>query len=106
MIPFWTLARKWFAKTDSNGSRPTDVPMDPKPTIDLSNLNGSRQLEALRRRRMEAAIRTSDEDRKKITAVLRKYRSRQTKRLGYRVEDPDPYEPEYLFYCLDSRIES
>lgn len=49
-----------------------------------------------------ASIVYSPEDKKELTRVMRIFRARQTRRLGYRYEDPDPYEPEYLFYCLDT----
>jgi hypothetical protein len=34
--------------------------------------------------------------------VLSRYRRRQTIKLGARDEDPNPYEPNYIFYCLDT----
>jgi hypothetical protein len=41
-----------------------------------------------------------------IRKVLAKYRRRQTLKLGYRYEDPDPYDDSYLFYCLQGRRET
>lgn len=81
--------------------------MDLKPTLDLTNLRSPAALQARRRRRMESIIQQTytDVDRKQVTAVLRKLRSQQTRRLGYRYEDPDPYDPEYLFYCLTGKRE-
>jgi hypothetical protein len=40
-----------------------------------------------------------------IRKVLATHRRRQTIKLGYRYEDPDPYDKTYLFYCLDGRRE-
>ena len=76
--------------------------MDLKPTLDVTHLRSPAALQAQRRKQMDSVIQRSytDVDRKQIAAVLRRYRTRQTKRLGYRYEDPDPYDPEYLFYCL------
>jgi len=45
------------------------------------------------------------EDEARIRRVLAKYRSRQTRRLGHRDEDPNPYHRSYVFYCLDGRRE-
>ena len=45
------------------------------------------------------------EDEAQIRRVLAKYRRRQTRQLGCRDEDPDPYDPSYVFYCLDGRRE-
>lgn len=33
--------------------------------------------------------------------VLSRYRRRQTIKLGLRDEDPNPYDSDYIFYCLD-----
>ena len=43
----------------------------------------------------------SKEDRKTLSAVLSKYRRRQTKLLGHKEEDPNPYDSDYVFYCLE-----
>ena len=40
-----------------------------------------------------------------IRKVLANYRRRQTRKLGYRYEDPDPYSSDYIFYCLEGRRE-
>jgi hypothetical protein len=41
-----------------------------------------------------------------IRNILAKHRRRQTRRLGARDEDPDPYDSAYIFYCLDGRRET
>jgi hypothetical protein len=38
--------------------------------------------------------------------ILSRHRRRQTRRLGERDDDPDPYEPSYIFFCLDGRRET
>lgn len=35
-----------------------------------------------------------------IRKLLAVYRRRQTRKLGARNEDPDPYDPSYIFFCL------
>jgi len=91
------------------GTRTVDpIPMDtPRPTLDLANLRCPAAVTTTRRTAMETVLRlhSTDADRKQIAALLRKFRSRQTRKLGYRYEDPDPYDKSYLFYCLDGRRE-
>ena len=48
----------------------------------------------------------SPEDAEIVACVLTRHRRRQTRRLGVRVDDPDPYEPSYIFFCLDGRRET
>jgi hypothetical protein len=76
--------------------------MDLKPTLDIMNLRCPKDVQLRRRMRMETIIQHpyTDADRKQIAAVLRTLRSRQTRRLGGRDEDPSPYDPQYVFYCL------
>jgi len=40
-----------------------------------------------------------------IRKILAAHRSRQTRKLGTRDEDPDPYAKSYIFYCLEGRRE-
>jgi len=103
--PFWKGAAKRFAgvfKTETAGAPFPPSPMDLKPTLDVTNLRSTAKLQSERRKTMESAIQRTytDVDRKQVTAILRKLRTQQTKRLGFREEDPDPYDPDYLFYCL------
>lgn len=41
-----------------------------------------------------------------VRKILANHRRRQTRRLGARDEDPDPYDPSYIFFCLDGRRET
>lgn len=82
--------------------------MDPKPTLDVENLRCPPSLEAKRRKAQELILARahSDADRKHIAAILRKLRARQTRLLKEKDEDPSPYDPRYIFYCLTGTRES
>lgn len=76
--------------------------MDPRPTLDVDNLRSPVSLLQARRRAFKKALlKMSKEDKKTLSAVLGKYRRRQTKLLGHKEEDPNPYDPDYVFYCLE-----
>ncbi len=76
--------------------------MDPRPTLDVDNLRSPASLLQARRRAFKKAlIKMTKEDRKTLSAVLSKYRRRQTKLLGHKDEDPNPYDSDYVFYCLE-----
>lgn len=79
-----------------------DAEMDPRPTLDVDNLRSPvRLLQARRRAFKKAMMQMSNEDKKQLSAVLAKYRRRQTKLLGRKDEDPNPYDSDYVFYCLE-----
>jgi hypothetical protein len=74
--------------------------MDPRPTLDVVNLNPPKSLLKKRRRALKKAIPRDKEMRK----VVSKYRRRQVRYLDSDDDDadPDPYEPSYIFYCLET----
>lgn len=77
--------------------------MDPRPTLDVINLDSPTRLRRQRRKRMEAVFPT--EDKKLVSHVLSRYRRRQRRLWGKTVADPDPYDSDYVFYCLDGERE-
>lgn len=72
--------------------------MDPRPTLDVVNLDSPKSLLKKRRRALKKAIPRDKEARK----VVSRLRRRQNRALGSRDDDPDPYDPSYIFYCLDT----
>ncbi len=77
---------------------PTDV-MDPRPTLDVVNLDSPDSLRKKRRRYIKRALPPKDDN---VRKVLRRYRRRQFRELDSDTSDPDPYDPSYIFYCLDT----
>jgi hypothetical protein len=73
------------------------VPMDPRPTLDVDNLRASKTLIKKRSRAIKHALPPKDDT---VRKVLRRYRRRQARELDD--SDPDPYDPSYIFYCLDT----
>ena len=71
----------------------------PRPTLDTLNLHSPESLRKKRRSALKHALGKLHPD---AGRVVTKYRSRQAKLLGERDEDPHPYSPTYVFYCLDS----
>lgn len=76
----------------------------PRPTIDTNCGTSARQRAWTKHIRSLLAIPKDEEV--IIRNVLAKHRRRQTRRLGSRDEDPDPYDRTYIFYCLDGRRET
>lgn len=78
----------------------------PRPTLEVTNLTSPPALRSKRRadwkKRMKAAIAKPPEHTRQCSNLLSRYRKRQTKLLGESDEDPCPYKPTYVFYCLDS----
>lgn len=84
----------------------TDI-MDPRPTLDVENLWSPPELDEKRRKAISCHIHTSHAARR----IYQAYRSLQYKKMQEHEggskkdaitdsEDPDPYEPSYVFYCL------
>lgn len=73
--------------------------MDPRPTLDVLNLESP---ETLRKQRRVALKKAMDPAGSTASRVLTKYRAKQTKLLGEPDVDPYPYSSTYIFYCLDS----
>jgi hypothetical protein len=73
--------------------------MDPRPLLDIVNLESPKSLHASRASALKKALGKPQPGANRVVA---KYRTRQTKLLGSRNEDPYPYNRSYVFYCLDS----
>lgn len=72
--------------------------MDSKPILDVEDLRycAEHSREWKRRiKRIELSQKT------KVSRILYKWRKRQAASLGYKSEDPDPYNPSYVFFCLE-----
>jgi hypothetical protein len=72
----------------------------PKPTIDPESPKTSR------RKLLERIPKRSKKDQCRVYYMMRKFRQRQEELLGTEnIEDPDPFEPTYIFYCFQGRWE-
>lgn len=78
---------------------PTMEPITPRPTLVVDNLCTP---DSLYKKRKSALRKAMGPPSPESNRVLAKYRTRQTKLLGKRDDDPHPYSPRYVFYCLDS----
>jgi len=56
-------------------------------------------------RHMTALLAIPPHELAQIRTILATHRRRQTRKLGTRDEDPDPYDKSYIFYCLEGRRE-
>ena len=80
-------------------------PSTPRPTLELETTLSDSALRKIRRKRRNlicSVIQTFLTDTEVARRVLSKYRRRQTRLLGERDEDPNPYDPDYIFYCLEA----
>lgn len=73
--------------------------MDARPTLDVLNLESPPSLKKKRKSAMKKALGPAGPV---ASRVVSKYRAKQTKLLGESKDDPYPYSPTYVFYCLDS----
>lgn len=94
----WTPERKRIRTGQATETAPT-VPMDPRPTLDVVNLDSPRRLQRHRRRAMKVVI--PREEKKLASRVVSRYRRQQRRLLGEKDSDPDPYDSDYVFYCLE-----
>jgi hypothetical protein len=78
----------------------------PKPQLVVNGPIGSSARSKAWARHVTAILAIPQHEEALIRKVLAKYRRRQTLKLGYRYEDPDPYDDSYLFYCLKGRRET
>jgi hypothetical protein len=82
--------------------------MDLRPTIAVHGLNSSSSLLRRRRRAISKVIKSIQNaaDKEALRRVLSRYRRKQRRALGETDSDPDPYEPSYVFFCLQGPRES
>jgi len=78
----------------------------PRPTLDVDSNLASLRVYNARKRQLRRALDTlTKEEKKLLSRVMSRYRRKQKKLLGHADEDPDPYEPKYVFYCLEGERE-
>jgi hypothetical protein len=78
----------------------------PRPQLVVTGPHASPARSKAWARHVATLLASSPEDLAKLRTVLATYRRRQTRKLGYRYEDPNPYDETYIFYCLDGRRET
>ena len=94
----------FFAKRNCSQQKTGMVEMDAKPTLDTEDLPQCTQHSKEWKRKLRELIHTDKKVRSRENRILRKWREKQDELLGYDdEEDPDPYQPTYVFYCLEAR---
>jgi hypothetical protein len=91
-----------FSKRICFLQKSNNVEMDLKPTIDIINLRECAKHRRDWKRRVSAIVYEDKRHRSRATRILRKWRDTQDNLLGYEDEDPNPYRPTYVFYCLEA----
>lgn len=76
--------------------------MDSKPTLDIINLRVCEKHRRDWKRRISAIVHEDKKARSRANRILRKWRGKQEELTGEEIEDPDPYQPTYVFYCLEA----
>lgn len=76
----------------------------PRPQLVINGSFTSRQ--KAWKKHVTSLLAISPQDEARIRRILATHRRRQTRKLGKRDEDPDPYSSDYIFYCLDGRRET
>ena len=87
------------AQTERSGK------MDAKPTLETEDLRYCAQHGRRWRLVMNSVIVKDTCERKKTNSVVYRWRKKQARSFGYKVEDPDPYDPSYVFFCLEGERE-
>jgi hypothetical protein len=94
---------------DPDPPDPATMEYTPRPTLDVTNLDSPRSLHSHRRRTMrrilKAVLDLSKKEKKVVSKVISRLRRRQKRYLGTKDSDPDPYDSDYIFYCLEGERE-
>ncbi len=92
-------------KTDSfsTGQVKMEEMTTPRPTVDVDNLDSPKSLNTERKKALRSRIpRVSP----RAYVVVARYRDRQRKLLGDESDDdPDPYDPSYIFFVNNLKNE-
>lgn len=76
-----------------------------KPTLDVDMRSNRKLVEKRKRswnRFMKKVLDLPRKERKKASEALHTWRKKQRNLLGHRdIEDPNPFDKTYVFYCLD-----
>lgn len=75
--------------------------MDAKPTLDISNLGYCAKHSREWKKRVKLVVHDNKKLRTKASRILSKWRVKQEELVGDNIEDPNPYQPSYVFYCLE-----
>lgn len=78
----------------------------PKPTLIVNGPAYSPIRQKAWQHHLTAILAITAEERALRNLILATHRRRQTRKLGKRDEDPDPYSSDYIFYCLQGRRET
>lgn len=79
----------------------------PRPTLVVNGPSyGEKKRQIMWEARLKRILAIPPEEEAAIRKVLAAYRRRQTRKLGKRDEDPNPYDSDYIFYCLDGKRET
>lgn len=80
----------------------------PRPTLDVENLSLPYSVQKERKRVIKRILKLyiSSKDRHDMRVVLRKYQRRQDRLLRGYESDPDPYDSDYVFYCLEACVQT
>ena len=99
-----TEGRKTKGETANEEKVSVSIKMDqetPKPTIDPESPNTKRS-DDLRKK----ISKCDAKDYAKAYRTMKKFRERQQMLLGEEsIEDPNPFEPTYVFYCFKGTVE-
>jgi hypothetical protein len=94
---------------DPDPPDPATMEHTPRPTLDVTNLDSPHRLHSHRRKVMKRAIKAvldfSKKEKKIVSKIISRLRRRQKRYLGTKDTDPDPYDPDYIFYCLEGERE-
>jgi len=75
--------------------------MDPRPTLQVTNLSFPAALRASRKRdHLSRLASWTKQDKQKLYRVMYTFRTKQRALTDDDPEDPSPYTPTYVFYCL------
>jgi hypothetical protein len=73
----------------------------PKPTIDPESLCLKRTNDIRKK-----ILKCDPRDHAKAYRIMKKFREKQQRLLGEEsIEDPDPFEPTYIFFCFTGTLE-
>lgn len=79
----------------------------PRPSVTVDGpSSGAKKRQILWDARLKRILAIPPEEEAAIRKILAAYRRRQTRKLGARDEDPNPYDSKYIFYCLDGKRET
>lgn len=76
--------------------------MDTRPTLEVIHLHSPKTLLKARSRALKHSIKRD----RNASDVVSKYRRKQKRLIGATNADPDPYDSDYIFYCLEGERET